>query len=106
SEKRKRNIFDAGLETRELIEWACEISFWARAVLRPKAARHAARLQPNRKLICPSGLAHIVGWVERSETHHKPMMGFTEPAIGLRSARTRWFNPSYRQPRVALGSRV
>jgi len=54
----------------------------------------------------PVGLAHIVGWVERSETHHKPMMGFTEPAIGLRSARTRWFNPSYRQPRVALGSRV
>jgi len=34
------------------------------------------------------------------------MMGFTEPANGPRSARTRWLNPSYRQPRVALGSRV
>jgi hypothetical protein len=55
SEKWKFNIFDADLETRELIEWAYEISFWAQAVLRPETARHAARLQPNSRLICPSG---------------------------------------------------
>src|SRR5215472_4385935 len=27
--------------------------------------------------------------------HCEPMMGFAEPVIGPRSARTRWLNPSY-----------
>src|SRR5207253_1485915 len=48
------------------------------------------------------GEEEAVGWVERKRNpsqwrNRGEMMGFAEPVIGPRFARTRWLNPSYKR---------